>query len=169
MSVKVSFIGRLGSDAEIQTTQSTNAQFIKFNVGTSESIKKGESATIWFSVSADYNRFKNYFPYLKKGVFIQVIGNEKCGIYTNNQGTNCIARNVYVDSIEFIHTKGSSANSNNNNQQMANGSAGESIVNAQVKDYSVMPEEVPQYNTPSVEVQEAASLNIPVSNDDLPF
>jgi single stranded DNA-binding protein len=170
MSVKVSFVGRLGKDAEFQNSPNNN-QFISFHVGTSDNVKKGEDNTTWMSVSADYNRFKNMYPYLKKGCLVQVTGTERCVLYTNNKGISCISRNVSSDSIEFIRTANSNSNTNNNNnQQFATNTSGESIVNAQMNNVNVGNEfqAIPQYNTPEPAYAMAAPT-AQVSDDDLPF
>lgn len=97
--IKVNFLGRLGSDAEVVTTGST--QFISFRAAIDESVNK-EKTTRWVSVNADQIRFKNLSQYLTKGKLVYVTGNEKVTAYLSKTGDACVDTRIWADSIEFV-------------------------------------------------------------------
>jgi len=100
MSVKVNFVGRLGTDAETVTTQT--ASFISLRVAVNERVNR-EDVTTWMTVTCDYERYKNLAKFLTKGSVIQVNGSERCSIYKSKAGQYGIDRKVSADSIEFVN------------------------------------------------------------------
>lgn len=97
--IKVNFLGRLGSDAEMVTTGST--KFIGLRVAVDESTNK-EKSTRWVSVNADQARFKNLAQYLTKGKLIYVTGSERVSPYISKNGEPGVDTRVWADSIDFV-------------------------------------------------------------------
>ena len=120
MAVKVNFIGRLGANAELVTSQQT--PFISLRTAVNDRVNH-EDVTIWMSVTADYNRFKNMIQYLKQGTLVSITGTERCSTYNAKNGTVGIDRKVIADSIEFVRIgrKNDSNQDETSNAEMTTG------------------------------------------------
>ena len=120
MAVKVNFIGRLGANAELVTSQQT--PFISLRTAVNDRVNH-EDVTIWMSVTADYDRFKNMIQYLKQGTLVSITGTERCSTYNAKNGTVGIDRKVIADSIEFVRIgrKNDSNQNETSNEEMTTG------------------------------------------------
>lgn len=112
MNIKVNFVGRLGSDAEIVTLPE-RTPFISFRAVVNERIGKEDVAT-WLTVTGDYEKYKNMLKYLTKGSVVCVGGTERCSLYTSKSGVNGIDRKIIADFIEFAGLGKKDNDSNNN-------------------------------------------------------
>lgn len=126
MAVKVNFIGRLGANAELVTSQQT--PFISLRTAVNDRVNR-EDVTIWMSVTADYNRFKNMIQYLKQGTLVSITGTERCSTYNAKNGTVGIDRKVIADSIEFVRIgrKNDSNQDETSNEEMTTGGLSSSV------------------------------------------
>ena len=101
MNVFISFIGRLGMDAETVTTG--EVPFISFRVAVDEMSRKGQQ-TRWITVHGSHDRFKNVVTHLTKGRLVSVRGTETVSLYTTKGGEAAIDTRVWADAIDFIPT-----------------------------------------------------------------
>lgn len=126
MAVKVNFIGRLGANAELVTSQQT--PFISLRTAVNDRVNH-EDVTIWMSVTADYDRFKNMMQYLKQGTLVSITGTERCSTYNAKNGTVGIDRKVIADSIEFVRIgrKNDSNQNESSNAEMTTGGLSSSV------------------------------------------
>lgn len=88
--------GRLGNDVELKTWNGN--QFISFRVAVSD---KKDDDTMWFTVTGDYERYKNMMPYLKKGSGVNIVGTYSDGIYTTRENKPMIDRKIRAYDIRF--------------------------------------------------------------------
>lgn len=88
--------GRLGMDAEVKTWN--GSQFISFRMANQEKKDK----TVWYSVTADYERYKNMLPYLKKGSSLDVLGGYTDDLYTTRENKSGIERKLRVYDMHFV-------------------------------------------------------------------
>lgn len=153
MAVKVNFIGRLGANAELVTSQQT--PFISLRTAVNDRVNR-EDVTIWMSVTADYNRFKNMVQYLTQGTVVNITGTERCSTYNAKNGTVGIDRKVIADSIEFVNI-GRKNDSNQNETSNAEMTTGGLRQSSQPATAATAPAPAP-----------AAAPSM-VADDDLPF
>lgn len=101
MSVFISFIGRLGCNAETITMGGTS--FITCRVAVDEIVKK-EQQTRWITVNGSVDSFKNIEKYLTKGKLVNVRGIERVTPFTTKTGEPGVDTRVWADAIDFIPT-----------------------------------------------------------------
>ena len=109
--LKVSFIGRLGADAEVKTSQSGN-QFLTMNVAV-DNYHKGERNTIWVRVATLGDRNVKMKDYLTKGKLVDVNGVLQVSTYVNKNGETAISYDVNADRIDFVNVGGSGSTQTN--------------------------------------------------------
>ena len=99
--VNVNFIGRLGADSEVKTSNN-GKQFVTFRVATDEFIK-GEKSTAWLNVTYIGDRAVKMSEYLKKGHAVSVIGVETVRPYQTNNGETAFSRDILADRVDFVN------------------------------------------------------------------
>lgn len=114
MSVSISFVGRVGTDAE--TVNFSNATYIKFSVAVDEIIKK-EQKTRWIGVMGNSDQYKNMAQYIKKGKLVVIRGIERVSTYTTKSGDVGIDTTVWADNIEFVPGSQKQIDSNSDNDE----------------------------------------------------
>jgi single-strand DNA-binding protein len=111
--IKTQLIGRLGSDAEVTTTQS-GTRLMKLNIAVDMSYrnKDGEKVdrTVWVRAT-QWNIKENATlqNYLKKGTQIYVEGEPSSSAYTNKDGAVVGALELKVSEIKLLGSKEASA------------------------------------------------------------
>lgn len=156
MSYNVHFIGRVGTDAEVVTTGST--QFISFRVAVDESNGK-DKATRWVSVMADSNRYKNIAQYLKKGKLLLISGSDRVTAYTSKNGELGVDTRVWVDKIDFIPL----------GQKQENGAEQPSSTDEKNAKMTTGTIKVKSSAQPTSPMPETSFVEHDTNDDDLPF
>lgn len=95
--INVFFNGRLGADVEICRSKD-GKEFLSFSVAVNEK-RGGEKKTIWMRVRSSQ---MNLAPYLKKGSYVSVMGNELINTYLNKSGEMQFSREVNAFNINFV-------------------------------------------------------------------
>jgi single-strand DNA-binding protein len=115
--INVNVIGRLGADAELKSGKN-GEQFVNFRLATNEFNKSTKTnETVWMNVILFGKRAVTMHPYLKKGSFVNVMGEERVSLYQLKSGEYAINRDVLADRLEFI---GSSNKSDENTTTSTN-------------------------------------------------
>lgn len=143
--INVSFIGRLGADAELRTSKN-GKQYLSMRVATDE-YKNGERGTTWVSVTYANDRAVKLIEYMKKGRQVNVFGTLTVGSYQNKNGETVPTIDVMADRIDYV----SSGNST---------SAQSSTSDDATQEPKKAAEMVPSVSAPSVDDS---------ADDDLPF
>lgn len=143
--IKIQFIGNLGKDAEVKTTQGGKS-YLSFSVGVSETRQGGQTETTWLNCSAWSENMVNgkLKGYLKKGTKVYVEGKPTPRAYNNQAGEAVVSNDVMVNMVELC----GQANGGGNTQA------------------------APVQHTPAPAQQSpmaAHGFDIPDSGDDLPF
>lgn len=100
--INANFIGRLGADSELKTSQSGN-NYVSFRAAT-DTFVKGQSVTEWISVSYIGPRAEKMREFLKKGNLVYVQGTLRSNVYTNRQGETVASYDMIADRVEFVRT-----------------------------------------------------------------
>lgn len=149
-------IGRLGSDAVIETTKNGN-QYLRFSLATQEF---NETETVWFNVTSFEQQIIKMAPYYKKGTQLVIQGELKFNKYTNKENNLAYSFELRANYCSFV---------GNNNKE--NGST----VSAPSNKSEVSPEEMtttPKREQKPKQVPVADPLMSVSTNevdDDLPF
>lgn len=100
--IKIQFIGNLGKDAEVKTTQGGKS-YLSFSVGVSETRQGGQSETTWLNCSAWSENMVNgkLKGYLKKGTKVYVEGKPTPRAYNNQAGEAVVSNDVMVNMVEL--------------------------------------------------------------------
>lgn len=146
--INTDFIGRLGGDSEIRTTES-GKKFLSLRVATDD-FNKGEKTTTWINVMWSGDRAIKMQEYLKKGSHVSIRGVLRASIYKTRNGEDMISYDVFADRIDFV----SSGSSKTNESE----SAGTNEFGTLKK------QEAPAAETPALEPASTA-----INDDDLPF
>lgn len=112
--VNVSFVGRLGADAEVKSSKSGN-QYVTMRVAVNQYNGK-ENETVWMNVTAFTDRDIKMAQYWKKGSQVEVHGGETCSIYTKSNGESAISRDVRAYNIDFVNGGGSASTSSDTSE-----------------------------------------------------
>lgn len=99
--------GRLTADAEIKTTI-TGSHVCNFNMANNIKNATGGEDTTFMEVVIFGNYAKSMHPYLKKGIFINVVGKLKQEDWIGKDGKNMRKDKIYAKEIHFNTPKGSS-------------------------------------------------------------
>lgn len=156
---KVIISGHLAADAELKQFAQSGKNYVTFRMGNSEYFDKddqGKMKTMWFRVTMfDNLTFANY---LKKGKYVEVIGNLREDIYQSKTTGGCeISRDVTADSVSF-----GNASQNNGTKPTKT-----EDVPPQVQT-SMTPTEKPAVAMTTEEVKKTLP-SVNVDEDDLPF
>lgn len=106
----VTIIGRLTRDPEIRYSQGDNPIAIaKYTVAVNRRKKKGssENETDFIQCVAFRDIAENAETYLRKGSLVGIGGEIRTGSYTNKEGQKVYTTELYVDSQQFLDSKGS--------------------------------------------------------------
>ena len=158
---KVIITGHLAADAEFKQSVQTGKTFVTFRVGNSEYFDKDENGkprTMWFKVTMFDN--VTIGNYLKKGKYVEVIGNLREDVYQSRTTGNCeISRDITADSVSFGNA---SASQNGVPKQTKTETAPPQIQT------SMTPVEKPVTAMTTEEVKNTIPSNN-IDEDDLPF
>lgn len=148
-------IGRLGSDAVIETTKN-GVQYIRFSLATQEF---NETETTWFNVTSFDQQIIKMGTYYKKGTQLVVQGELKFNKYTNKENNLAYSFELRANYCSFVGS---------NNKE--NGSTTTSNVTTNKTEIS--PEEMTTTPKKPKQVPVAdpvMSVSTSETDDDLPF
>ena len=112
---KAILIGRLTRDPEMRTTTSgINSTTFTVAVSRNYTSQSGERETDFINCVAWRKQAENVKNYLSQGSQVAIDGRIQTRSYDGEDGKKRYVTEVVADNVEFLGTKGSNTNSNNN-------------------------------------------------------
>ena len=113
---KVQLIGRLTKDAEVRYAQNdTNMAIARFTVAVDRRIKKENEQMADFISCVAFGKTAQFIEkYFVKGSRIGLCGHIQTGTYMDKNGNKVYTTDVIVDDAEFVESKGSAVETENN-------------------------------------------------------
>lgn len=162
---KVILIGRLTKDPELRYT-SSNRPVTQITVAVNRTFtnQNGEREADFINVVIWDKQAENVAKYLTKGRLVAVEGRIQTRNYDNNEGKKVYVTEVVALSVQFLESKGSNTNVNNNSNPFDN------MVDTP-NTYAPIDEPSKQNETVDVSKDpfESFGQSIDLSDDDLPF
>lgn len=111
--LNVNFIGRLGDNAEIKSSEKTNRQFVTFRVAVN-GFSNGERTTTWVRVTDFSDKAIKMASSLTKGSGVNVIGRLDVRPYTSTKDNSIqISYDVVAYNTDFASLGGGQQNTDN--------------------------------------------------------
>lgn len=146
--------GNVVSDAEVKTTKE-GREFVTFRMVSHEFDKNAEDKrdTYWFRVTAP-NISRSMVQYLTKGKGINVIGKYSDNLWTRENGSVDIQREILADNVFFADSVGAKPNGTSQTQATT----------------QTPPQEMPRVSAnASASESKASAATAAQEEDDLPF
>ncbi len=118
MTIRASFFGTLGRDAESKHTP-TGKVVVKFSAAINQGYGDNKK-TQWVNCDAWGDRYVKLVDYLKKGTKVLVYGSIELEEYTNKEGMQKTNLKCRVNDIELAGSKNESSNDSSPNESNPN-------------------------------------------------
>ena len=115
-------IGRITKDLEVRYSQGDKPTCVtKFSIAINRRFKRdGEPDVDFFNCVAFGKVGELLEKYTQKGSKISIVGELKNGSYTNKEGAKVYTMDINVNEVEFLDSKASSNENQENNQPKGN-------------------------------------------------